>query len=87
MCCAREATTAVDAATRALIVAANRLIPQRRWYLEFPEDWPIAVTLKRALAAPDGDEGAGGTAAFQGTTVLAAKADNTLANQSVRRLG
>ncbi|WP_200931851.1 hypothetical protein [Methylobacterium sp. Leaf85] len=46
---------AIEIATRAVIEAANRLVSQRRWYLELPDDRPLpddlAAALERALTA------------------------------------
>ena len=47
----------MNPATRAVIVAARRLVRQKRWAIELPPDRPLpdelAAAIERALAALD----------------------------------
>ena len=50
----------VEIATAAVVEAANRLVANRRWFLDLPDDRPLpddlAAALERALAALDAAE-------------------------------
>jgi hypothetical protein len=50
----------VETATVAVVEAANRLVENRRWFLELPDDRPLpdnlAAALERALAALEAAE-------------------------------